>query len=224
MMTMGSTAENADSPRQRAILRLVMDGLDGAADCEAAAEEVTVDAGAAAHVDRPRPSFSAVFSQELAYVLRSLRRLGAREADLEDLAQDVFVTVHHRYESYDPARPIRPWLFAFVFRTVANHRRGRARRPETPLESVEKVFAPIDESNPETQALRVERQTLVLEALQDLTDDQRAAFILHELDGQTAPEIAAALEVPLNTIYSRIRLGKAAFVKAVRTRAAGGGT
>jgi RNA polymerase sigma-70 factor, ECF subfamily len=41
-------------------------------------------------------------------------------------------------------------------------------------------------------------------------------FVMAELDGYTAPEIAGALELPLNTVYSRLRTARQEFTTAVR--------
>jgi len=57
--------------------------------------------------------------------------------------------------------------------------------------------------------------------LEELPPERRAVVVLHELEGQTAPEIAAALDVPLNTVYSRLRLGRADLNAAAR-RLSGG--
>src|SRR5690349_23546888 len=73
-----------------------------------------------------RPEFPAVFREHLGYVWHALRRLGVRERDLEDVTHDVFLAVFRKLEQYDPARPLRPWLFGFAFR-VASDYRERAR-------------------------------------------------------------------------------------------------
>jgi len=57
----------------------------------------------------------------------------------------------------------------------------------------------------ETLAAR-QATDLVLAALEVLDDDRRSLFVLHELDGVSMPEVAAALSIPLNTAYSRLRL------------------
>jgi RNA polymerase sigma-70 factor (ECF subfamily) len=48
-----------------------------------------------------------------------------------------------------------------------------------------------------------------MKALDTLDLDRRAVFVLHELDELSMPEIAAALSIPLNTAYSRLRLARA---------------
>ena len=53
-------------------------------------------------------------------------------------------------------------------------------------------------------------------ALARLDIDQRAVVVMHDLNGIPVPEIASALDVPLNTIYSRLRLGRAKITAALR--------
>jgi RNA polymerase sigma-70 factor (ECF subfamily) len=53
--------------------------------------------------------------------------------------------------------------------------------------------------------------TLAQRALDRLDDDKREAFVLSQVEGMSAPEIAEITGVPLNTVYSRIRVAKLAF-------------
>lgn len=153
------------------------------------------------------PDFRRLFELETGYVLRSLRRLGVAPADLEDMAHEVFLAVHGKLAVYDPARPLKPWLFAFVFR-VASHYRRKARR-ETELQPADE---PHDERDLADVALEKEaNRRLVLEALDGIELDRRAVFILHELDGIAFPEIASTLGIPLGTAYSRLRLAREDF-------------
>ena len=61
-----------------------------------------------------------------------------------------------------------------------------------------------------------ESQRVVQMALGRLNLEQRAVFVMHEIDGCSAPEIADTIGIPLNTVYSRLRLARGKFVKAVR--------
>ena len=69
---------------------------------------------------------------------------------------------------------------------------------------------------PDEQMSRAQDRRLILGALAALDLDRRAVFVMHELDGFSMPEIAAALSAPLNTCYSRLRLAREAFASAVR--------
>lgn len=157
--------------------------------------------------------FREVFETESDYVWRSLHRLGVRERDLPDVTHDVFVVVYRHLSDYDPARPLRPWLFGIAARLAANYRRRQhatSVAPET-LEDVADQGTPADERLASRQAL-----AQVGRALDELDPDRRAVFVMHDLDGHAMPEIAAALGVPLNTAYSRLRLGREQFSAALR--------
>jgi RNA polymerase sigma-70 factor (ECF subfamily) len=157
--------------------------------------------------------FRATYEAELDYVWRSLRRLGARERDLEDLTHDVFVAMWRALDRYDRARPIRPWLFGIAFRVVSDYRRRAAFRRETPSDRDD---MPATGPDALARAQAAQDRALVIEALGALPIEQRAVFVLSAIDGQAMPEIAAALGLSENTCYSRLRLGKKRFADAVR--------
>ena len=159
-----------------------------------------------------RPTLRAVFESEFSYVFASLRRLGLREADLEDLTHDVFLVVHDKLADFDPTRPLRAWLFGIAFRVASDHRRRAHHRREVHDGERE----PVDPGQPvEGRIADAERRHLVLDALEALDVDKRAVLVMHDIDGHTAPVIAAALGIPLNTAYSRLRLARAEMRTAV---------
>src|SRR5262249_62075582 len=68
-------------------------------------------------------AFAASYYAEFKAFWLYLRRLGVAEADVEDAVHDVFVVAHRRYGTYDPSRPLRPWLLGIGFRIAAQWRR-----------------------------------------------------------------------------------------------------
>ncbi len=166
-----------------------------------------------------RRLFSTLFEDHHAYVLHSLRRLGVVERDLEDLTHDVFVVVHRKLHTYDTARPARPWLFAISARVAADHRK----RARTRYEQVTGEPEAIDPTPAADAVLaRRQQQALVIKELEALDDDRRALFVMVEIDEVPVVEAAHALEVPLNTAYSRLRLARQDFAAAVARMRAGG--
>lgn len=157
--------------------------------------------------------FRAVFEAEFDYVCTSLHRLGARGEDIEDVAHDVFLVLVEKLPGLDRSRPIRPWLFGVAMRLLHTHRRRMRTAREMPTSSPDAVdSAP----SPSDFALAAERLRLVDDALAALSDEQRAVFVLHAIDDVPMPEVATSLEIPLNTAYSRYRLAKETFTKALR--------
>jgi RNA polymerase sigma-70 factor, ECF subfamily len=157
-------------------------------------------------------SFHAIFLAEASYVARSLRRLGVPDRDLEDLTHDVFLVAYRHFADYDPARPLKPWLFGISVRVAIAYRRRAHHRRELirPVPDLADERAPADEQLVERQA-----RELVLRALESIDADRRPVFIMHDLDGYSMPEIVETLGIPLNTGYSRLRLARQDFAVAV---------
>lgn len=159
------------------------------------------------------PDFREIFRSECSYVHHSLRRLGVHERDLEDVAHDVFLAIHRKLGEYDPERPLRPWIFAFAYRFASDYRKLARHRRERSSDDIEAVDSS-DSVDDRIDAGRARR--LVLEALDTLDLEKRAVFVMHEIDGIAIPAVAAALEIPVNTAYSRLRLAREAFATAVK--------
>ena len=159
------------------------------------------------------PAFRALYEAELPYVSRTLKRLGVAGADVEDLIHDVFVVVYRRWEEYDPCRPLKPWLFGIAFRMASNYRSRAHRRSEVSTATIDTIDPASDPTEADPFA---ERQSLVLRALATIEVTSRAVCVLHDIENQTAPSIALALEIPLNTVYSRLRNGRKKIAAAIR--------
>ena len=67
------------------------------------------------------------FEDQLDYVCTVLRRYGVPAADVEDLAQDVFLVAWRRWSAYQADRPLRPWLAGIAFRLASKHHVRRRR-------------------------------------------------------------------------------------------------
>jgi RNA polymerase sigma-70 factor (ECF subfamily) len=134
------------------------------------------------------------------------------ERDVEDMAHEVFVAVHRELPKYDRTRPIRPWLFAFCFR-IASHYRRKHRR-----EALQDVTGDVTDPSDTPDALldRERKRRLVLLALDEIELDRRAVFVLHDIDGFTCEAIADSLEIPLGTVYSRLRRAREDFSAKMR--------
>ncbi|HSO39377.1 MAG TPA: sigma-70 family RNA polymerase sigma factor [Labilithrix sp.] len=158
-----------------------------------------------------RALLSRLFDEHYDFVHHSLRRLGVHARDLEDLAHDTFVKVFENLDRYDVARPARPWLFAFAFRLASDYRRLARHRTELGADT-EAIAAIV----PDAEEVAVQRQgaRLAETALLAIPFEQRAVFVLYELDETPMKTIAETLEIPVNTAYSRLRLAREAFAAA----------
>lgn len=149
--------------------------------------------------------------QHLGLVWRLLRRLGLPAQDADEAAQDVFLVLSRRGADV-PVPAERAFLVGTALRIASDRRRQLASRA-----TVELTADPVSPELPpdELLALRRARETLD-EALEALNPEQRAVFVLVELEGWAAPEVAAELAVPLGTVASRLRKAREVFDVAVR--------
>jgi RNA polymerase sigma-70 factor, ECF subfamily len=151
------------------------------------------------------------FQRELDYVHRTLRRLGTPTSEIEDLAQDVFLALRGAWPTYDSSRPLRPYLFGIAFRITAAHQRKRKR--EVALEVVE---VPDGGPAPDDALLSKQARALILAALEHVPLPRRAVLVMHDIDGVSVDEAAAALAIPRFTAYSRLRKARRELEGAVR--------
>jgi RNA polymerase sigma-70 factor, ECF subfamily len=152
------------------------------------------------------PAFDVLYDRYFDFVWRNLRRLGLLEANLADGAQDVFLVIHRRLDSLEPHAE-RSWVYSIVVRVARQHRRTAQRKPAQPVDDHEQL-ADLRGIGPERSAAQSQELAQLMTLLSSLDDAKREAFVLSELEGLSAPEIAEILNVNVNTIYARIRAAR----------------
>ena len=161
---------------------------------------------------REVPRFDAVYTAHFDFVWRSMRRLGVPPSLVDDATQDVFVVVHRRLADFEGRSSMKTWLFGIALR-VAKDYRVRARRHVTTTLDADTLRA--DGESADATLERREAARLLDTLLGSIEEERRPVFILAELEGVAVPEIAELLRIPLNTAYSRLRLARADFERAV---------
>lgn len=164
--------------------------------------------------DTPRvtPGFDEVYTSHFDFVWRSVRRLGVPVSLLDDATQDVFVVVHRRLGDFEGRSSMKTWLFGIALR-VAKDYRVRARRHDFADVDADTLRAEAESADDTVE--RREAARLLDTLLTSIDEERRPVFILAELEGVAVPEIAGLLQIPLNTAYSRLRLARADFERAV---------
>jgi RNA polymerase sigma-70 factor (ECF subfamily) len=155
-----------------------------------------------------RTAYAELFSYYAPRVKSYLMRLGADNAQAEEIAQDVMVTVWRKAGLFDRRQAsVSTWIFR-----VARNRRidvfRRTRRPD--LDPEETMILPSAIEAPEARVEAMETEARVRQAMKDLPEEQLLLLRLAFYEGLSHREIAEKLDVPLGTVKSRIRL---AFVK-----------
>jgi RNA polymerase sigma-70 factor (ECF subfamily) len=138
----------------------------------------------------------------LAYGL-ALRTVGAA-AEAEDVVQEAFLALWRQASRLDPSRGIRSYLLTIVHNKAIDRLRQRGRKNEMPLDPA--LPYPSPGRGPEEAAEAQSERDSVLQALQQLPEEQRLAVELTYFNGFTINEAAARLRVPVGTVKSRLRL------------------
>jgi RNA polymerase sigma-70 factor (ECF subfamily) len=135
-------------------------------------------------------------------VFALISRILGRGPHVEDLAQDVFLRAYRAFPTFDIDRAAKPstWIL-----TIATHAALDAKkRAVVPTVSIDEAHAKAHTDTPETERRRKELRAAITRATAALPDDQRAAFVLAEFHDLTMAEIATILDVPENTVKTRI--------------------
>ena len=151
-----------------------------------------------------------------------LVRYGVAAADRDDVFQSIFLKVHAAAGSYQPARPLVPWIFTIVANTVRNHRRdGRVR--EVAVSDDEAPESADPRPGPERVAEARETVAWLERAIAALPAAQREVLLLTAIAGFRQLEVAETLDMPVNTVKTHLRRARLTLAKAMADRDAAAG-
>lgn len=140
-----------------------------------------------------------------AYVRRGLTRAG-READTEDVVQEILIAVHLKRQTWDDSRPVGPWLYAIARYKMIDALRRRGNRIELPVEDFADVLAA--EQGPEPG-----RDSDVSRSLETLPARQREVVQSIAVDGETITQTAARLRMNEGAVRVALHRGLASLAK-----------
>ncbi|KAA5604558.1 sigma-70 family RNA polymerase sigma factor [Roseospira marina] len=151
-----------------------------------------------------RSAFAALFAHFGPRLKGFLMRQGATDAEADDLAQDVMLTVWRKADQFDAAKAAAStWIF-----TIARNRRidvlRRERRPEPDPDDPMLVGEP--EPSAEAHMSTAQAQVRIRDAMATLPPEQVEVLTLSFYEDLPHSEIAERLGIPLGTVKSRLRL------------------
>jgi len=150
----------------------------------------------------------------------ALRLLGHRE-DAQDAVQEVFLRFHKYLARFDETRELEPWLYRITVnacRTIGKKRR-RAAAIEIEKAPAEDVASPC---RGEAAVELDEARQIVVEGLKRLSEKERAALVLRDIEGLSTKEVARILGSSETTVRSQISRARVK-MKRYRHRMLGGG-
>lgn len=160
-------------------------------------------------------SFRGAYAEHFQLVWRGLRRLGVPESVLEDAVQDVFLVVHRRWADFEGRSQLRTWIFGIAVRVAKDYRRAETRRNKRVQRLTELCQAEPRVALPSDEAERREAHRVLHGALAKLSDEERAVFVLAELEELGLREVCEALGLQPRTCQRRLRRARQIFEQAV---------
>jgi RNA polymerase sigma-70 factor (ECF subfamily) len=149
-------------------------------------------------------------------VLSACYQILGNQQDAEDVAQDVFVMVYRKAESFRGESGLSTWLYRIAVNLSLNRLRRRkwdrlfgiltlseAESEETTV----RMEAP-EQDRPDRQLEANERSRILTDVLNTLPEKQRVAIILHKIEGLSHQEIAEILQISLSSVESLVHRAK----------------
>ena len=158
-------------------------------------------------------AFEQLYDRHETGVWRFVFRSVQNNAVTDDLVQDLWFSVTRTAASYEPTAKFKTWLFTMArnrvidhIRTAKNHASIDAENEEG--ESMFSDLAADSRLGPMRQVSSREQAKALLDAIEQLPEDQREAFLLQAEGDMSVEEIAAAIGVTFETAKSRLRYAR----------------
>ena len=157
------------------------------------------------------PGFRQIVDEYGVQVWRTLHYCGVHSADIQDLCQEVFLVIHRRIADFEGRSSLRTWIYQICIRVAAGHRRkARFRYEQVVAEPPDCAVLPT-QGDALDDARMLDRLFVILNGLEQ---SKREVFVLYEMEEQSMSEIAAALDCPLRTAYSRLEAARQEITRA----------
>ncbi|MCR9244711.1 MAG: sigma-70 family RNA polymerase sigma factor [bacterium] len=171
----------------------------------------------AAVLDGSEAAFGTLVDRYKDRLFRLLSRYCRDQVECEDLAQDVFLKVFRKLDTFQGSSAFFTWLYRIAVNTATDH---LARASSRRLRLVEDVVLEINErdhdpDNPAVPAMAAELATVTRRILDKLPEKYRTILILREYEELSYNEISAVLECNLGTVESRLFRARQRFKEAL---------
>ncbi len=139
-------------------------------------------------------------------VLNLVHQYVSDRSDCEDIAQEVFVKVHRKLDSFRSQSSFYTWLYRIAVNTATDHLKRRRRDPSVSLESLPPVFEEAESAGPapDKSLMDEEFRERIASAVETLPEPYKTVLILREFEDRTYEQMAEILECSLGTVESRL--------------------
>lgn len=157
---------------------------------------------------RPADRFEQLISPHIDALYRFAYRLTQNSDDAEEVIQLLLTRMYPRIDVLEGIESLKPWLLRSLYNLYVDQYRSRQRQQAVISPEEIPETARSDQHTPHESADLSLLQAIVMQAIMQLNEDQRAVILLHDAEGYTLDEVADILQTPLGTLKSRLHRGR----------------
>ena len=170
-------------------------------------------------IDQNQAAFIVLYTRYNAGVRSHIARYVSQKEDIEDICLESFQKAFSQINTYNPEYKLSTWLYRIARNTAFDHLSKHDREKNyIPTTSISEDIAELKElpatmHNPEEDIINQQEYDKWLNNIEKLKDDYRVVAKMNLIDNFGYKEIADSLEIPINTVKTKIRRAKAQLLK-----------
>ena len=170
-------------------------------------------------IDQNQAAFIVLYTRYNAGVRSHIARYVSQKEDIEDICLESFQKAFSQISTYNPEYKLSTWLYRIARNTAFDHLSKHDREKNyIPTTSISEDIAELKElpatmHNPEEDIINQQEYDKWLNNIEKLKDDYRIVAKMNLIDNFGYKEIADSLEIPINTVKTKIRRAKAQLLK-----------
>jgi RNA polymerase sigma-70 factor, ECF subfamily len=158
-------------------------------------------------------AFEEIYRQASGFVYNVALKITRNNADAEEVTQDVFMKIYRNLKAFRFQSAFKTWLYRIAVNTAINRYRQSSRQSKGRQDFEGIIDTLPGGSSPSAEAIHSDDKALLDRLLENLNPEYKACLLLREIEGLSYQEIAAALQIPVNTVRSRLKLGRTALLE-----------
>ncbi|MFH0918509.1 MAG: RNA polymerase sigma factor [Candidatus Omnitrophota bacterium] len=157
-------------------------------------------------------AFEEIYKATSSFVYNVALRVTRNSANAEEVTQDVFMKIYRNLKGFGFRSTFKTWVYRITVNTAINHYR-KSYKEEKDRVDYDNVIESLPDNRPAREGINQSDNQARLNALLDkLSPEHKSCLILREIEGLSYREISGALNIPMNTVRSRLKRARQALL------------
>ena len=161
-------------------------------------------------------AFEEIYHLASGFVYNVALRIARRHAEAEDITQEVFIKMYSALNQFGFRSSCKTWLYRITTNTAVSRCRKFGREKNLAAKYKDHLEIEAQEGPSASPVEAKENEKIIGDMLAKLDEDQRACMVLREMEGLSYDKIADILNIPLNTVRSRLHRARETLLEFAR--------